>query len=170
MVRVTSPLDFIPNSSSLLLSRVKISPLYSQFYCYDPVVGSVKAAESPVWSCGELSLQKGEHRGAVLSLGFFCFAIVFCALIQAAFWRYTNNSEVSVFLLRNTKNQSPDGDPIAVTASLSCLLLFLPLTAGAVLLQGKQGVYGMILTSFLWFSIHFSNNLDRRGKYIFRET
>nr|XP_032626324.1 tetraspanin-32 isoform X2 [Chelonoidis abingdonii] len=31
-------------------------------------------------------------------------------------------------------------------------------------------VYGMILTSFLWFSIHFSNNLDRRGKYIFRET
>ncbi|XP_065448139.1 tetraspanin-32 isoform X2 [Chrysemys picta bellii] len=31
-------------------------------------------------------------------------------------------------------------------------------------------VYGMILTSFLWFSIHFSNNLDRKGKYIFRET
>ncbi|XP_065695648.1 tetraspanin-32 [Patagioenas fasciata] len=30
-------------------------------------------------------------------------------------------------------------------------------------------VYGMILTSFLWFSIHFSNNLDRKGKYILRE-
>nr|XP_048711449.1 tetraspanin-32 isoform X1 [Caretta caretta] len=28
------------------------------------------------------------------TMGFFCFAIVFCALIQAAFWRYTNNSEV----------------------------------------------------------------------------
>ncbi|KFP69740.1 Tetraspanin-32, partial [Acanthisitta chloris] len=29
-------------------------------------------------------------------------------------------------------------------------------------------VYGMILTSFLWFSIHFSTNLDRKGKYILR--
>nr|XP_047922625.1 tetraspanin-32 isoform X2 [Anser cygnoides] len=29
-------------------------------------------------------------------------------------------------------------------------------------------VYGMVLTSFLWFSIHFSNNLDRKGKYILR--
>ncbi|EMP32842.1 Tetraspanin-32 [Chelonia mydas] len=33
-----------------------------------------------------------------------------------------------------------------------------------------RAVYGMILTSFLWFSICFSNNLDRKGKYIFRET
>ncbi|XP_071415592.1 tetraspanin-32 isoform X1 [Pithys albifrons albifrons] len=30
-------------------------------------------------------------------------------------------------------------------------------------------VYGMILTSFLWFSIHFSSNLERKGKYILRE-
>uniref|UniRef100_A0A674I410 Tetraspanin 32 n=1 Tax=Terrapene triunguis TaxID=2587831 RepID=A0A674I410_9SAUR len=30
----------------------------------------------------------------LMAMGFFCFAIVFCALIQAAFWRYTNNSEV----------------------------------------------------------------------------
>ncbi|XP_015487686.1 tetraspanin-32 isoform X5 [Parus major] len=30
-------------------------------------------------------------------------------------------------------------------------------------------VYGMILTSFLWFSIHFSSNLYRKGKYILRE-
>ncbi|KAF1567714.1 Tetraspanin-32, partial [Eudyptes schlegeli] len=29
-------------------------------------------------------------------------------------------------------------------------------------------VYGMILTSFLWFSIHFSSNLDRKGKYTLR--
>ncbi|XP_042301560.1 tetraspanin-32 isoform X1 [Sceloporus undulatus] len=27
-------------------------------------------------------------------------------------------------------------------------------------------VYGMILTSFLWYSIHFNNSLDRKGKYI----
>ncbi|XP_019470922.1 tetraspanin-32 [Meleagris gallopavo] len=26
-------------------------------------------------------------------------------------------------------------------------------------------VYGMVLTSFHWFSIHFSDNLDRKGKY-----
>uniref|UniRef100_A0A8C3KH37 Tetraspanin 32 n=1 Tax=Calidris pygmaea TaxID=425635 RepID=A0A8C3KH37_9CHAR len=31
-------------------------------------------------------------------------------------------------------------------------------------------VYGMILTSFLWFSIHFSSNLDRKGKYILRDS
>uniref|UniRef100_A0A8B9NZY4 CD81 molecule n=1 Tax=Apteryx owenii TaxID=8824 RepID=A0A8B9NZY4_APTOW len=31
-------------------------------------------------------------------------------------------------------------------------------------------VYGMILTSFLCFSIHFSNNLDRKGKYTLRES
>ncbi|XP_037755571.1 tetraspanin-32 isoform X1 [Chelonia mydas] len=30
----------------------------------------------------------------LMAMGFFCFAIVFCALIQAAFWRYTNNREV----------------------------------------------------------------------------
>lgn len=30
-------------------------------------------------------------------------------------------------------------------------------------------VYGMILTSFLLFSIHFSSNLYRKGKYILRE-
>ncbi|KFO85796.1 Tetraspanin-32, partial [Buceros rhinoceros silvestris] len=29
-------------------------------------------------------------------------------------------------------------------------------------------VYGMVLTSFLWFSIHFSSNLDRKGKYTLR--
>ncbi|NXA17639.1 TSN32 protein, partial [Ibidorhyncha struthersii] len=29
-------------------------------------------------------------------------------------------------------------------------------------------VYGMILTSFLWFSIHFSSNLERKGKYVLR--
>ncbi|XP_054132279.1 tetraspanin-32 [Melozone crissalis] len=30
-------------------------------------------------------------------------------------------------------------------------------------------VYGMFLTSFLWFSIHFSSNLYRKGKYTLRE-
>ncbi|NXS64246.1 TSN32 protein, partial [Brachypteracias leptosomus] len=29
-------------------------------------------------------------------------------------------------------------------------------------------IYGMILTSFFWFSIHFSSNLDRKGKYTLR--
>ncbi|XP_029141346.1 tetraspanin-32 [Protobothrops mucrosquamatus] len=27
-------------------------------------------------------------------------------------------------------------------------------------------IYGMILTSFLWYSIHCKNNLDRKGKYV----
>uniref|UniRef100_A0A8C6XFW8 Tetraspanin n=1 Tax=Naja naja TaxID=35670 RepID=A0A8C6XFW8_NAJNA len=27
-------------------------------------------------------------------------------------------------------------------------------------------IYGMVLTSFLWYSIHCKNNLDRKGKYV----
>ncbi|XP_063149057.1 tetraspanin-32 [Candoia aspera] len=27
-------------------------------------------------------------------------------------------------------------------------------------------MYGMVLTSFLWYSIHCKNNLDRKGKYV----
>ncbi|XP_039392443.1 tetraspanin-32 isoform X1 [Mauremys reevesii] len=178
----------------------------------------------------------------LMAMGFFCFAIVFCALIQAAFWRYTNNSEVEDAMMdvydsvyeevrRNLSSfrrqelatihetflccgkQSPFGETGGIenetcpsehmgTAREDCLqeiqdflkkhmdfvsaLLILTICFMETLSQkifilvkifqcfeGKTKiilVYGMILTSFLWFSIHFSNNLDRRGKYIFRET
>uniref|UniRef100_A0A8C3FIY6 Uncharacterized protein n=1 Tax=Chrysemys picta bellii TaxID=8478 RepID=A0A8C3FIY6_CHRPI len=107
----------------------------------------------------------------VLSLclqGFFCFAIVFCALIQTAFWRYTNNSEVEDAMMdvydsvyeevRRNLSSFRRQELATIHETVSCFQSW------------YIQVYGMILTSFLWFSIHFSNNLDRKGKYIFRET
>nr|XP_005312435.1 tetraspanin-32 [Chrysemys picta bellii] len=156
----------------------------------------------------------------VLSLclqGFFCFAIVFCALIQTAFWRYTNNSEVEDAMMdvydsvyeevrRNLSSfrrqelatihetflccgkQSPFGETGGIenetcpsehmgTAREDCLQEIqdflkkhMDFVSALLIITICFMVYGMILTSFLWFSIHFSNNLDRKGKYIFRET
>ncbi|XP_067396704.1 tetraspanin-32 [Emydura macquarii macquarii] len=152
----------------------------------------------------------------LMTMGFFCFAIVFCALIQAAFWRYTNNSEVETAMMdvydsvyeevrRNLSSfrrqelatihetflccgkQSPFGETGGIenetcpsepmgTARDDCLQeiqRFLKKHMGFIstllIITVCFMVYGMILTSFLWFSIHFSNNLDRKGKYILRE-
>ncbi|XP_034626168.1 tetraspanin-32 isoform X3 [Trachemys scripta elegans] len=119
----------------------------------------------------------------LMAMGFFCFAIVFCALIQTAFWRYTNNSE---FLCCG--KQSPFGETGGIenetcpsehmgTAREDCLQEIqdflkkhMDFVSALLIITICFMVYGMILTSFLWFSIHFSNNLDRKGKYIFRET
>ncbi|KAM6068718.1 tetraspanin-32 isoform 6-T6 [Theristicus caerulescens] len=122
------------------------------------------------------------------AMGFFCFALAFCGLIPAACWRYTHSTEVEDSMMdvydlvyeevrRNASSfrrheltaiheaflccgkHSPFGD-MANIESKTC-------PSGQVRDTGQ--IYGMILTSFLWFSIHFSSNLDRKGKYILRE-
>ncbi|NWR93461.1 TSN32 protein, partial [Furnarius figulus] len=147
--------------------------------------------------------------------GFFCFALAFCGLIPAAYWRYTHSTEVEDSMMdvydfvyeevrRNSSSfrrqeltaihkaflccgkHSPFGDTTNVElktcppgqvhdAEQDCLQVIqdflkkhmdfvfsiLGITIGFT-------VYGMILTSFLWFSIHFSSHLDRKGKYILR--
>ncbi|XP_021258791.1 tetraspanin-32 isoform X2 [Numida meleagris] len=127
---------------------------------------------------------------------FFCFALAFCGLIPAAFWRYMHSTEVEdsmldVYDLMYEEflccgKHSPLGDTAAVehrlcppstvwAAGRDCLQEmhgFLKKHMGLVstLLGITIGftVYGMVLTSFLWFSIHFSNNLGRKGKYTLR--
>ncbi|XP_042670131.1 tetraspanin-32 isoform X4 [Centrocercus urophasianus] len=109
---------------------------------------------------------------------FFCFALAFCGMIPALCWRYMHSTE---FLCCG--KHSPLGDTAAVehkmchpgteqTAGRDCLQEmhgFLKKHMGFVstLLGITIGftVYGMVLTSFNWFSIHFSDNLDRKGKY-----
>uniref|UniRef100_A0A8C8SP60 Tetraspanin 32 n=1 Tax=Pelusios castaneus TaxID=367368 RepID=A0A8C8SP60_9SAUR len=118
----------------------------------------------------------------LMAMGFFCFAIVFCALIQAAFWRYTNNSEVEDTMMdvydsvyeevRRNLSSFRRQELATIHETVSCFqscLSMLRRSCSRLSLYWLQLIYGMILTSFLWFSIHFSNNLDRKGKYILRE-
>ncbi|XP_069713973.1 tetraspanin-32 isoform X2 [Phaenicophaeus curvirostris] len=151
----------------------------------------------------------------LIAMGFFCFALAFCGLIPAAFWRYIHSMEVEDSMMdvydlvyeevrRNVSSfrrheltaiheaflccgkRSPFGGTTNVEQKMcppgqahnmgqDCLreiqdFLKKHLDFVSVLLGVTIGftVYGMILTSFLWFSIHFSSNLDRKGKYILR--
>ncbi|XP_030337177.1 tetraspanin-32 [Strigops habroptila] len=153
---------------------------------------------------------------SLTAMGFFCFAVAFCGLIPAAWWRYTHSTEVEDSMMdvydlvyeevrRNASSfrrheltaihkaflccgkHSPFGDTTNVErktcppgqahdAGQDCLreiqfFLKKHMDFVTTLLGIAIGftVYGMILTSFLWFSIHFSSNLDRKGKYILRE-
>uniref|UniRef100_A0A8C4KA56 Tetraspanin 32 n=1 Tax=Dromaius novaehollandiae TaxID=8790 RepID=A0A8C4KA56_DRONO len=154
--------------------------------------------------------------------GFFCFALAFCGLIPAAFWRYTHRTEVEDSMMdvydfvyeevrKNASSfrrqeliaihetflccgkRSPFGETGDVERKTCppghagaaeevkrksvlppCLLHVQRLCdiTGTCLISKTcwtSQVYGMILTSFLYFSIHFSNNLDRKGKYTLRE-
>ncbi|XP_053802824.1 tetraspanin-32 isoform X3 [Vidua chalybeata] len=117
--------------------------------------------------------------------GFFCFALAFCGLIPAACWRYTHSMEVEDsmmdvydFVYEEVRRNTSSFRRHELTAihEADCLqeiqdflkkhmdfvFLLLGITIGFT-------VYGMFLTSFLWFSIHFSSNLYRKGKYILRE-
>nr|XP_003214870.2 PREDICTED: tetraspanin-32 isoform X1 [Anolis carolinensis] len=148
-----------------------------------------------------------------MAVGFFCFAVVFCASIQATYWTITNSAVVEDAMMdvydfvyedvrRNTSStrreelrvihktflccgkRSPFGEKNNIgnevcqsemmeSAKQDCLqeiqhflkkhmeFVSILMTITVVLM-----VYGMILTSFLWYSIHFKNSLDRKGKYI----
>uniref|UniRef100_A0A8D0GDA5 Tetraspanin n=1 Tax=Sphenodon punctatus TaxID=8508 RepID=A0A8D0GDA5_SPHPU len=148
--------------------------------------------------------------------GFFCFTIVFCALVQAAFWRYSNSTEVEDAMMdvydfvyeevrRNSSSikkkelvcihetflccgkKSPFGKTGGIenemcsseligAAREDCLQeiqVFLrkhmDFVFMLVIITIIFMVYKMMLTSFLWFSIRFSNSLDRKGKYSLSE-
>ncbi|XP_015487687.1 tetraspanin-32 isoform X6 [Parus major] len=119
------------------------------------------------------------------AMGFFCFALAFCGLIPAACWRYTHSTEVEDsmmdvydFVYEEVRRNTSSSRRHELTAihEADCLREiqdFLKKHMDFVfsLLGIAIGftVYGMILTSFLWFSIHFSSNLYRKGKYILRE-
>ncbi|XP_068800924.1 tetraspanin-32 isoform X2 [Struthio camelus] len=160
------------------------------------------------------TVRESEH---LTAMGFFCFALAFCGLIPAAFWRYTHRTEVEDSMMdvydfvyeearKNASSfrrqeltaihetflccgkHSPFGEtgdieretcPLghAETAEEDCLQEIrdflkkhMDFVSALLAVTICFMVYGMILTSFLWFSIHFSNNLDRKGKYTLRES
>ncbi|XP_019407879.1 PREDICTED: tetraspanin-32 [Crocodylus porosus] len=151
----------------------------------------------------------------LMAMGFFCFAVVFCGLILAAFWRYSNTEVEDAMMdvydlvyeeVRRNSSSFRKEELTAIHETFLCCGKYSPFeeirgiengtcpstltsTAREDCLQQIQDfmkkhmryvstlliitlclmVYGMVLTSFLWFSIHFSNNLDRKGKYVLRK-
>ncbi|XP_030887068.1 tetraspanin-32 isoform X4 [Leptonychotes weddellii] len=91
--------------------------------------------------------------GGLMAGGFLCFALVFSALVQVAFWRFHNPTQVEDAFLdtydlvydRAVKNLS--GTPRQQLVAI------------------QDMVYAMLLSSFLWFAIRSGSSLDRKGKY-----
>ncbi|XP_053143294.1 tetraspanin-32 [Hemicordylus capensis] len=150
---------------------------------------------------------------SVVAVVFFCFAVVFFASVQAAYWTVTKSAEVEDAMLdvydfvyedirsnsSNTRRQelltihktflccgkkSPFGEASCIESEM-CQLEMMGTTKEDCLqeIQNFQKkhmrfvsilmtitvilmVYEMILTSFLWFSIHYNNSLDRKGRYV----
>uniref|UniRef100_A0A8V1A5S2 Tetraspanin 32 n=1 Tax=Gallus gallus TaxID=9031 RepID=A0A8V1A5S2_CHICK len=118
---------------------------------------------------------------------FFCFALAFCGMILALCWRYVHSTEVEDSMLdvydlvyeevRRNGSSSKRHELTLIHEVFQCCGKHSPLgdTAAVQHTMCHPGtawaagqVYGMVLTSFLWFSIHFSNNLERKGKYTLR--
>ncbi|KAG8125702.1 hypothetical protein E2320_020811, partial [Naja naja] len=89
---------------------------------------------------------------------FFCFTVVFCASGMATYWTVTNSIVVSEqtekFLCCGKKSAFGERNSIEDEMCTSEIL------------EIEEEIYGMVLTSFLWYSIHCKNNLDRKGKYV----
>ncbi|XP_044281475.1 tetraspanin-32 isoform X1 [Varanus komodoensis] len=149
---------------------------------------------------------------SAMAVGFFCFAVMFCASVEAAYWTITNSNVVEDavmdtydFVYEDVRNNSSDirrqelhnihktflccgkKSPFGEVGSIEkefcpsamegtkedCLqeiqrflkkhMAFVSLLMTITIFFM---VYGMILTSFLWYAIHFKDNLDRKGKYI----
>uniref|UniRef100_A0A8C0KY81 Tetraspanin 32 n=1 Tax=Canis lupus dingo TaxID=286419 RepID=A0A8C0KY81_CANLU len=86
--------------------------------------------------------------GGLMAGGFLCFALVFGALVEVAFWRFHNPTQ----FLCCGKNS-----PFSLLGDLEVSLC-----------QGEEAarqVYAMLLSSFLWFAIRSGCSLDRKGKY-----
>uniref|UniRef100_G1N791 Uncharacterized protein n=1 Tax=Meleagris gallopavo TaxID=9103 RepID=G1N791_MELGA len=118
------------------------------------------------------------------SQAFFCFALAFCGMIPALCWRYMHSTEVEDSMLdvydlvyeevRRNGSSSKRHELTLIHEVFLCCGKHSPLgdTAAVEHKMCHPGtewaagrVYGMVLTSFHWFSIHFSDNLDRKGKY-----
>ncbi|XP_062974821.1 tetraspanin-32 isoform X1 [Elgaria multicarinata webbii] len=150
---------------------------------------------------------------SAMAAGFFCFAVMFCASVQATYWTITNSTAVEDammdaydFVYEDVRSNSSDirgqelhtihqtflccgkKSPFGEVSSIEkelCPSAMVGTTEEDCLQEIQHFlkkhmdfvsilmtitiffmVYGMILTSFLWYSIHFMHNLDRKGKYI----
>nr|XP_031546430.1 tetraspanin-32 [Vicugna pacos] len=120
---------------------------------------------------------------------FLCSALVFCALVQVAFWRFHSPTQVedavldTYDLVYDQAVKGSDGiwrqELVAIQDTFLCCgkgsPYGLPGSSEADLCRGeaaaRQGPHrlpqasAMLLSAFLWFAIHSGCNLDRRGKY-----
>ncbi|XP_013006340.1 tetraspanin-32 isoform X2 [Cavia porcellus] len=114
--------------------------------------------------------------------GFLCFVLVFCALLQVAYWKFHSPTQVedamldTYDLVYDQAVKSPSSihwqELVAIQDTFLCCGKRSPFglleSSEADLCQGEEAarkVYAMLLSSFLWFAIHFGYNLDRKGTY-----
>ncbi|XP_063083794.1 tetraspanin-32 isoform X3 [Cavia porcellus] len=108
--------------------------------------------------------------------GFLCFVLVFCALLQVAYWKFHSPTQFlccgkrSPFgLLESSEADLCQGEEAARKDCLQSIQSFLRVQQNIVSMLTSAGlaltVYAMLLSSFLWFAIHFGYNLDRKGTY-----
>uniref|UniRef100_A0A8C2W1V7 Tetraspanin n=1 Tax=Chinchilla lanigera TaxID=34839 RepID=A0A8C2W1V7_CHILA len=114
--------------------------------------------------------------------GFLCFVLVFCALLQVAYWRFRSPSQVedamldTFDLVYDRAVRSPSStqwqELVAIQDTFLCCGKRSPFglleRSEAELCQGEEAarkVYAMLLSSFLWFAILSGYNLDRKGTY-----
>ncbi|XP_025307633.1 tetraspanin-32 isoform X2 [Canis lupus dingo] len=120
--------------------------------------------------------------GGLMAGGFLCFALVFGALVEVAFWRFHNPTQVEDAVLdtydlvydQAVKNVSgtPQQQLVAIQDTFLCCGKNSPFSLlgdlEVSLCQGEEAarqVYAMLLSSFLWFAIRSGCSLDRKGKY-----
>ncbi|XP_036114318.1 tetraspanin-32 isoform X5 [Molossus molossus] len=114
--------------------------------------------------------------GGLMAGGFLCFALVFCALVQVAFWRLRNPTQ----FLCCGKSSPPSlpglaeadlcpGEEAGTQDCLQGIRGFLRTHGHIASTLTSVGlvsmVYAMLLSSFLRFAIHSGRSLDRRGTY-----
>ncbi|XP_029438795.1 tetraspanin-32 isoform X4 [Rhinatrema bivittatum] len=113
----------------------------------------------------------------LMAMGFLCFALVFCSLIQVMFWRQENSTlfqccgKISWFKHEKNSDQemcplnTSDGREDCLQAMEGFLKKHMSFVSGLLLITLPFMVCGMVLTSFLFFSIHFGITWNRKGKY-----
>ncbi|XP_074130935.1 tetraspanin-32 isoform X3 [Sminthopsis crassicaudata] len=113
--------------------------------------------------------------------GFLSFTLVFLVAVQVTFWRYREPSQVEDTMLdtydlayeQATRNVSDIWwrklvaihDTGCLQEISSFVREHLSLVSLLVIITLAFMVYGMFLTSFLWLTIHYGRNLDRKGQY-----
>ncbi|XP_006141137.1 tetraspanin-32 isoform X3 [Tupaia chinensis] len=113
--------------------------------------------------------------------GFLCFTLAFCTLLQVAFWRFRNPTQVENAVLdtydlvydqaMNSMSAVRRQELAAIqdTDCLQGIQNFLrtheKITSMLTSIGLALTVYAILLSSFLWFAIHSGCNLDRKGKY-----
>uniref|UniRef100_A0A452TJ89 Tetraspanin n=1 Tax=Ursus maritimus TaxID=29073 RepID=A0A452TJ89_URSMA len=124
--------------------------------------------------------------GGLMAGGFLCFALVFGALAQAAFWRFHSPTQVEDAMLDTydllydravrSLSSTPRQQLLAIQDTFLCCGKSSPFSLlgdgtppleplELMLAPPPSQVYAMLLSAFLWFSIRSGSSLDRRGKY-----